>query len=160
MHFIDETFPLLVVLHAPRFDDQEMREMVEGYERFFQRGVRYAVLVVSPGVFVRIGARERKAIGAWVNDPRIHALTGKLCVGSATVVPSPVARGALTALLWFWTPAMPHRAVSTVEEGLDFCLEHVASAGLTLPRPAVEIRAEVVSLLRESGQFVPSLSRP
>jgi hypothetical protein len=160
MRFIDDTFPLLVVLHGARFDAAEMRDMVEGYERYFERGARYTVLIVSPGIFVRLGARERKLIGAWVNDPRVRELSGKLCVGSATVVPSAMARGALTAILWFWTPPWPNCAVSTVEEGLDFCIGKLADASLPLPRPTEEIRAAVLGMLRESGQFAPSLSRP
>ena len=157
MHFIDDTFPLLVVLHAARFDDGEMRDMVEGYEKYFKRAERYAVLIVSPGDSVHLGARERRLISDWVNSPRVRKHSGTLCVGSATVVPSAIARGALTAILWFWTPPCPVRATPTVEEGFDFCLERLASAGLALPRPIDQVRAEVLSMLRGSGQFAPSL---
>jgi hypothetical protein len=157
MRFVDDFFPLLVVVHGPRFDDGEFREMVDGYERYFERDERYAILTVSPGDSVTLGARERKLIADWANTPRVHEVSKRLCVGTATVVPSRLARGALTALLWFWTPASPFHPVTTVDEGLAFCFQSLERANVPLERPMDAVHLGVVAQLRASGTFRPSL---
>jgi hypothetical protein len=157
MRFVDDFFPLLVVAHAARFDEVEFREMAEGYERYFKRNERYALLTVLPGEFVRLGACERRLIADWLNTPRVLESAKRLCVGAANVVPSAVARGALTALLWFWTPPTPLRPAATVDEGVDFCFESLAGAKVPLERPMESIRLGVLDHLRNLGDFGPSL---
>jgi hypothetical protein len=157
MRFVYDALPLLVVVHAARFDESEMREMVAGYEGCFSRNERYAVLTVAPNLFVHLGAAERKLISDWVNQPHVREASKRLCVGSATVAPSAVARGAMTAICWFWTPPLPFHMVSTVEEGIDFCAERLREQNMTLPRPIASVRLEIVGLLRKVGGFEPSL---
>ncbi len=158
MRFIDDLFPMLVVLHDSLFDDREMHDMVAGYERYFQRQERYAVLIASPGDSVQIDARGRKLIGDWVNEPRVRELSGRLCVGSAVVVPSAVSRGALTASLWFWTPPTPLRATATIETGIDYCLGRLALTNVPVPRSPKTIRDDLIGRLKDLGTFAPSLS--
>jgi hypothetical protein len=160
MRFIDDAFPILVAMSGAGFDEGEMRAMVEGIEAYFRRNARFAVLSVSPGDFVRMGARERKTLSDWVNGPRVSELSKRLCVGNAVVVPSAAARGALTAFLWFWTPPYPLRATATAEAGIDFCLERLTVCNVPLPRPAETLRAEVIGTLRGAGRFAPSLADP
>ena len=72
MRFIDDAFPILVAMSGSGFDEDEMRAMVDGVEAYFRRNARFAVLSVSPGDFVRMGARERKILSDWVNGPRVR----------------------------------------------------------------------------------------
>jgi hypothetical protein len=87
----------------------------------------------------------------------VHQLTGQLCVGTATVLPSAVARGAFTALLWFWTPPCPFHTATTLDDGLRYCLRMLDQNALALPRAEDEVRRGVTSLLRRLGDFGPSL---
>ena len=160
MRFLDDAFPLLVVMSEAGFDEGEMRAMVEGVEGYFRRNARFAVLSVSPGESVRMGARERKVLSDWVNSPRVSELSRRLCVGNSVVVPSAAARGALTAFLWFWTPPYPLRATATVEAGIDSCLERLTVCNVPLPRPAETLRSEIIGQLRGIGRFAPSFGNP
>ena len=93
--------------------------MTRGFERFFIRGERYATLFVSPKNADPVGAKERKLIVDYANEPRVKEFSKKLCVASATVIENTFMRGTLTAIQWFWTPAAPFRAVASVKDGVD-----------------------------------------
>jgi hypothetical protein len=146
VRFVEDCFPLLVCIGPHQFDDAAMAEMRDGYERYFVRGERYALVSCSPRGSVT-GARERRLIADWANTPRVREKSRELCVGSATVVHNALARGALTAIMWVWKPSSPHHVASTAEEAIDWCLARVAEAGLVLPRSPSKVRAELVSLL-------------
>jgi hypothetical protein len=67
-----------------------------------------------------------------------------MCVGSATVVPNALERAALSIIWALGKPPCPSEAVSSVEQGLDFCLKRMREEGLTLPKPPDLIRYETV----------------
>ncbi len=157
MRFIEDWLPLLVVLQKPRFDETEMQELTAGYERYFRRNERYAVLTVSPSRFVQAGAKERKLVADWLNDPRVREISERLCVGSANVVPSAIARGAMTALMWLWKPPAYFQTTSTVEDGIDLCVDRLLQHKVPLRTPTERLRPEVVERLRALGGFESSL---
>ena len=125
LRIYDDTFPLLVGVGPKRFDEESVREMADAYEPYFRGAERYAVLTATPRDAVLPDARARRLMTDWLNSPRVRDCTRRLCVGTATIVPSTVTRGALTALLWFWTPGSPLKPVATVDEGLDYCFERM-----------------------------------
>lgn len=149
--FIEDHFPLLIVI-SPRggYDEAAIREMDAWYEQLWARGARYALISASPRDAEATSARGRKLIAEWANRPRVRRMSREHCVGSATIVEGTVARGALTALMWLWTPASPHKAVATPEEALAWCLEHIRSAGLELPEPEEKLRKRAIATLREA----------
>lgn len=149
MRFIDEAFPLLVTVSGPSLDDAELREIAAGYEQYFARGERYANLTITPRNARLPGPAERKLIADWANRPHVVSYTKSLCVGSAAVVQSPLARGVLVALQWLWTPPIPFLSVGTVAEGIDFCVERLAAEGVPLRRPASIVKLELLTLLRD-----------
>ena len=157
MRFIDDRFPLLLVVQNERFDHQEMLALTAGYEGYFRRNERYAVLTVAPGKAVRAGAKERKVIADWMTSARVKDAYERLCVGAATVVPSAMARGAMTAFMWIWTAPSHFILVSSVDDGLDHCFERLALAKVPLPTSPEVIRAEVKERLRALGGFEASL---
>lgn len=146
VRFVEDCFPLLLCIGPRHFDDAAMAEMAAGYERYFVRGERYSLISCSPRDSVT-GARERKLISDWASTPRVREKSRELCVGSATVVRNPLARGALTAILWVWKPSSPHEAVSTPEEGIDYCLGRIQNAGLSLPRSAANVRRDLLRMI-------------
>jgi len=147
--FIDKAFPLLITVSAPSFDAAEMRSMTEGFERYFLRGERYALLSASPRNAPVPGPRERQQIAEWANHPRIRDFSKRLCVGSATVIRNPVARAALTVIMAVWKPPTPFEVAPSAERGLDYCLERVREARLVLAKPQALVRHEMLMLLND-----------
>ena len=143
MHFFEGAWPLLVSVGPMQTTDVELEQTWAGYERYFARGERYALMTVSPREAQSPGARERKRMADWANTPRVREFSKKLCVGSATVVPSAIMQGALTAILWLWKPAAPHLAVRTVADGLTFCLERLAAEKVPIPQGPEALRRAV-----------------
>lgn len=146
VRFVDEFFPLLVCIGPLEFDEAAMAEVAAAYERYFVRGERYSVITISPRDAV-LGARDRKMISDWASTARVREKSRELCVGSATVVRSALARGALTAIMWVWKPSSPHEAVSSAEEAIDYCLARIQEAGLTMPRSPATVRRELLRVM-------------
>jgi hypothetical protein len=148
MEFIDNWFPLIVTIREGSFDPAEMHQMATGFERYFRRGEPYAVLNTA-----RLGAnapdaRARLRIAQWGNAPRVRQLSKVLCAGTASVLTFPWERRALTALSWLWTPSAPHRAVTSVDDGLSYCLDCLTQRGVELPRDQETFRIDVQRMLR------------
>jgi hypothetical protein len=148
VEFFEGAWPLLVQVSPSVYDRATIEQMQNSFERYFRRGEKYAVITVSPKGSHPPGAQERKAIAEWANSPRIRDYSKALCVASASVMESALMRGALTAMLWIWTPPSPHKAVSTLDEALNFTLDNLAQSAVPLPRGPNALRLEVTSWLR------------
>src|SRR5690349_19932835 len=133
MRIVDFAFPLVATISPMKWDEGAVRKMAEAYDGFFDRGSPFAVITHTPDGAGMPGARERKMITAWTNTPRVKEMSAKLCVGSATVLSNPLMRGALTAMLWVWTPTSPMKSVATPEEAFEWCWEQMRQAGMPLP---------------------------
>lgn len=147
MRLLADTFPLLVGIGPKRYDEAAVREMAAAFEPHFQAGKRYAFVSVQPQGTATPGAHERKLILDWADSPRVRRYAGELCVSAATVVDGAVLRGALTAILWFWRPPFPMKAVATPQLGLDYCLEQLLQAGVELPVSRDALRARALAQL-------------
>jgi hypothetical protein len=143
MHLVSETFPLLVLVLPQRFDAEAVQRMAELYEPYFARSERYAVVSLQPPGSEAPGPAERKLITEWVDSPRVRRLTEQLCVASATVVSNPIARGALTAMLWVWKPATPVQPVSNLDEGVNHCLNKLRLAEVPIPLAEPRLRMTI-----------------
>jgi len=144
VRFYDAGFPLIVAISNADFGDDEQRTMEEGFEGYFARGERYALLWTQPKQGRLPGLRERTRIGAWIAHPRVRDFTRRLCVGAAAVVPNAIVRGALSAVMLVGKPPTPFSVVSTAEQGLDFCFAKIAESGLALPKPEDLVRFEAL----------------
>lgn len=144
VEFVEDFFPLLLAIGPETWTAATVSDMAASYERYFRRGERYALISGGGGA---ISARERGAIGKWADSPRVREKSRELCVGSATITKSALARGALTALLWIWKPASPHQIAATPEEAVDWCLVRLAEAKLALPRSTEIVRREAIRRL-------------
>ena len=133
MQLIDTCLPLLVSLREGGLGERELLELSAGFERYFERGKPYAVLNVSHVQAPSVDARARKNVTAWASQPRVELASKELCVGTATVVARPWERHALTAIQWLWTPNTPHQPVSTVSEGIAYCVSQLVKRGVRLP---------------------------
>lgn len=131
---------------GPPQRDSSRRLTSPGFERYFARGERYALITGSPRDSV-IAARERKLITDWTNSPGVRERSRELCVGSATIVPSALSRGALTAMLWVCKPTSPHLAAADGDEALDFTLAKLEEARLPLAASPSIVRREALKVL-------------
>lgn len=146
LRFIDDGFPLILSIGPRVWQDSTIDEMAAGYERYFARGERYALISASPRGSV-FGAKHRKQVADWSNSPRVRQKSAELCVGSATLVHDALSRGALTAVLWLFKPAAPHEVVATPQEGVDWCIAKLQAAGIALPRSAAGLRSAALAHL-------------
>ena len=146
IRFIEDGFPLVLSLGPRVWRDDTIDEMAAGYERYFARGERYALISASPRDSV-FGAKHRKQVADWSNSSRVRQKSAELCVGSATLARDALSRGALTAVLWLFKPASPHEVVATPEEGVDWCIAKLRAAGVALPRSAAGLRAAALTHL-------------
>lgn len=149
MEFYEGSWPLLVHLGPKAYDRAAVEQMKASFERYFRRTDRYALVTVSPRGSTPPGAHERKAIAEWADSPRVREFSKQLCVGSASVIENALMRGALTAMMWIWTPASPHKAVSSVDEAIDYALDKLKAADIPLPRGGEALRVEIHAWLRD-----------
>ena len=147
--FIDDELPLVVCVAPLRHDERAIRLLAEGYERYFARGRKYALISATPRGATPMAARERKAVADWASTPRVRQKSAELCVGSATIVKDAGAKGALTAILWRWTPTSPHHVTTTPEEAVDWCIAQLQAAGVPMPSEPSEMRRRTLRLLHD-----------
>jgi len=69
----------------------------------------------------------------WIKDH--EALLRQYSLGVAMVMQSPIVRGMLKAILWIQPMPQPYTVCSTVEEGLRWLRERVASAHAAITVP-------------------------
>jgi hypothetical protein len=144
VRFLVEDFPLIVTVSAPVWNADEVRALTDGFEPYFQRGERYAVLSVPGPNAPAPGHAERKLITQWTSHPRVREVIKRLCVGAATVVPSAVERAALSIIWALGKPPCPSEAVPSTERGLDYCLKRMREEGVALSKPADLVRYEAL----------------
>ena len=150
MRFLVSCFPLIVCISGQRFDTKEVREMADGFESYFDRGERYAVLFVPSLGSELPGPQERKLISAWADHPRTLELSRRFCVGTAVLVENVLVRAALAALMAFRGSASKVESVPTVDKGLEYCIRRIKDAGLQLNKPPDLVRFELRRLVDQA----------
>jgi hypothetical protein len=150
MRFLDGFFPLVVCVVGQRLDAKEVREMSDGFESYFERGERYAVLIVPGAETAMPGAAERKLITTWADHPRTMEMSRRLCVGTVVLVENILVRAALTALMAFRDHASRVESVATIDKGIEYCLGRIKEAGLQLDKPPDLVRYELSRLVEQA----------
>jgi hypothetical protein len=149
LQVLEEHLPLVVCVSGMSFDASELKVMVDGFEKVFARGERYAVLFVpQPGVRIP-GPQERQALSDWANHPRVVDISKRLCVGTAAIISNPLFRVALSAIVSFQPIHSRVYPVQNVERGLELCLGWLETQGVPLSKPAGLIQYEVRSRVRQ-----------
>lgn len=83
-------------------------------ERVFQRKKPYRLLIDANGMEVPNAEVRRHFVDFSTAN---SVLVTRLCQGEAYVIPSPLVRGALTAVMWLAPFKHPHKVFGTMEEG-------------------------------------------
>lgn len=149
VRFIDTAFPLIVTVASPKFDDAELRAVAEGFDRYFKRGERYALIWSAPRGAPPPSQQHRRGIADWANQPRVRDATKRLCVGTATVTQSQLMRASLSIIMAFWKPASPFKIVPSLESGLDYCLRRISDERLTMVTSPDRAKREMLELLKD-----------
>jgi hypothetical protein len=149
VRFFDACFPLIVTVSSPVFDDAELRAVAEGFDRYFKRGERYALIWSAPRGAPPPGQQHRRGIADWANRPLVRDATRRLCVGTATVTQSQLMRASLSIVMAFWKPASPFKIVSSLETGLDYCLRRILDERLPMAKSPELAKREMLELLKD-----------
>ncbi|HTV24795.1 MAG TPA: hypothetical protein VMG12_39150 [Polyangiaceae bacterium] len=147
MRVFGENFPLLVAVGPQRYDAEAVKRMADGFEEYFQRGERYAVISIQPKGSITPGPAERKLVLDWLESPRVRRYAGELCVGASTIMHGALMRGAFTAVLWFWKPPFPMETAATVARGVDYCVDRLRLASVRVPARPAELTERIERLL-------------
>lgn len=140
----DALFPIIVQRLRGVIADADIEAMIAWYDRLFaQARGRHAVIVHAEIGHRPLSAPQRRRIADWQN--RNIDRRRALAVGTAIILESSVQRGALTALNWLAAPPAPQKAVGTMREALDWCIEKLAAAEVPIPPAVHDYRAELVS---------------
>jgi hypothetical protein len=130
---IDErAWPLVVFRFRGRTTMEELERYLQRQEAMLARQQPMASLVLAEEAKLwetPVMRRQAEWIKARKDELR------RLSLGAALVIPSPVIRGMLKAILWIQPMPQPHTVVATPEEGLRWLREQVrrANAAIAIP---------------------------
>ena len=129
----DSQFPLVYVVARGTPTDQEFDAYLEELAALYRRRERFA-LVVDASRSGGATAAQRKKQADWIkqNAMMIQALN----LGTAFVVPSALARGVMTAILWLQPMPSPHLVCNSPPEGVRWASEQLRQAGIEPPDSA------------------------
>ena len=113
---VDESRHRLVLVTYPgTYSDDEFMQDLGRLERILARRVRI-VTVFDATRMERPTAARRKQQAEWLSrwEPSLMQFT----MLAVFVVPTPLVRGALTAVFWWSPPKFPHVLVATLDEAM------------------------------------------
>jgi len=126
----DSAFPLVLVRPARIVTDDQNAAFLAALARPLLRRERYAMVVDATRLDAGTAPQRRK-LADWIRE---HRALGRLYVlGTGVVMPSPVVRGALTAVLWLQPATAPVSVTSTMAEAERWAVERLVAAGLPVP---------------------------
>ncbi len=124
---VDESaFPLLVVRFVGPMTDADFQGYLDHMENLRSRARNAAVFDATEAG--HLPARQRRMQAEWLKTHR--SMLQRYSVGSAFVMPSPIVRGALTAILWITDMPGPHTVVESRELAEAWAREQLRAAGL------------------------------
>lgn len=151
---VTSTFPLVVIVCPHEWTDAWVEGLRRDIDRVLDRQERFACIADSRDVPVP-GARHRKQLTDWLTEPSVVARQKRWNVGNATILASPLMRGAMQAMQWVWTPPTPQYGARDLDDAWAWSVERLLAADVPLPRPSNDLlamaRGEVASMRRLAG---------
>lgn len=138
----DETsWPLVVVRFPPSASsDEDIEQHIADQRRLLSRRQRFVQIIDASHAPV-ISARQRKRFSEWIEESKLESK--RYCLGLAAVVPNPIVRGAMQAVLWLVTPPMPVKMFARIEECAAQCQEWLESGHVEDRQKAAERLHEI-----------------
>jgi hypothetical protein len=134
--FLDNTWPLAVVLLPPVMGMTAIRSIVDGYDALVRRNQRFAHVVDCSAVSKFPGGAERKVLIDWLGDEARIERERRLTIATAIVLTSGPMRAFVSAINWVRRPSTPQKWMATQPEAVEWCCQLLGEAGIALP-PAV-----------------------
>jgi hypothetical protein len=157
--FLHDFFPLIAMVQSSSDEEAEFSAMTTTFDRYFDRGERYALITTKKSGLPTWSPKIRKRVADWSNSARVRTRSKELCVGSAAVVEDTFSRGALTAILWLWTPASPMKVVPNNEDAVDYCLTRLREENVPLGASASDRSREFLAALKVACAAAPTSSK-
>jgi len=133
---VDETGPLTTFVFRERVSDADFDKYLSLYDAIVARGEPWVSIFDARDVRP-LDSKQVRRQAEWIKRNR-EALS-KLNVGIAFVIPSPMIRGVLKAILWMQPLPQPHVVVASISAAYAWCVLQLKAAGLPVPRvPASE----------------------
>jgi hypothetical protein len=130
---------LLVEFPRRRVSDAALRALLAHVETLLSHAAKSRdklfVIVDISAMRELASASQRKYAGEW--NRRLDSLATLTTVGGATVTPSSILRGIITAVFWIHPPKRTMYVVATQEEAVLKGIEVLGSAGVALPAQLV-----------------------
>lgn len=99
-------------------------------------------------------ASQRKYAGEWAK--RNNGLIVSASVGGATVTPSAILRGLVTAVHWFHRPPTPNAFLATLPDGQRYVIDLLEQANVSLPLRVRELRDRLAAQATTHRGKLPS----
>jgi hypothetical protein len=135
LSYDESRFPLVLITFEGTTSDSEWESFLRGLEattaRCFREEQRVG-FVVDTTKGRPASAAQRRALADWMNAH--DASSRATCAAFAFVIPNPVVRGALTAVLWLARMPAPHRVTATRAEAVEFARAQLSAAHPVGPR--------------------------
>lgn len=130
LEYDESRFPLVLVRPSGRATDAELEALLVALKRPLLRREKY--VEIFDGTHADPGTpTQRRALAEWM---RAHtSLISSYSLGTAIVMPSPLVRGALTAVFWIQPLPCPYTVVSTMAEAERWAEEKLRAEGIAMP---------------------------
>lgn len=126
--------PLIVFTIHDTLTLDDIDAMFDSWRTVLGRKERFVSVSDARGAKGMPSAKERARVAECIRS--IEAQSMRYSLGNATIVSSPVMRGAMTAIEWIQKPKVPSAYFGTMLEGCDWCIQRLRDAGLP-PTPAI-----------------------
>lgn len=127
---LEDLAPLYVVRFEGIASDAQFAAYLAHVLRITQRGEVHA-MVYDASAAGWVPPSQRQLQVEWMREH--DKLNRDTTAGLAFVLPSPLVRGVLTAMLWLAPMPCPHLVARTLDQGLVWCRERLTERGMLLP---------------------------
>jgi len=128
----EELAPLYVVRFEGVTTDAQFEAYLDHVLRITRRGEMHA-MVYDASQAGWIPPSQRQLQADWMREH--DKLNRDLTAGLAFVLPSPLLRGVLTAILWLTPMPCPHTVTRTLDHGVAWCRARLRARGVAQPEP-------------------------
>lgn len=122
-------FPLVYVRYAPEnATDAEVRDLIADQRRILGLRQRF-VLLVDASRPSSSSSVHRRMYADWMKEA--EEPSKRFCAAIVLVLTNPIIRGAMQAVMWFFTPPMPIHTFGTLDEAARFASELMQKEGMS-----------------------------
>jgi hypothetical protein len=140
-----ELWPFVRSVVGDALEDSDYDDMFREWELVAARKERFVAVTDARSSKSMPSSRQRARVAEW-SKTRMDRPSRLYCLGSATVVTSSLARGAMTAINWLHKPPSPQAYFTTLVEGTQWCIDQLTTAGLPISDGVRAYHAELVRL--------------